>query len=94
MTITTKKTNAMPPAVDRDKLMIEAFRADPDYADLYLKTALEEINEEGGLGGFLIALRRVLEARVGLPRRQKKRGWRVKVFTVRYLRRGIRRLRR
>ena len=72
MTAATKKMETIAPAVDRDKLMIEAFRADPDYADLYLKTALEE----------------------GLPRRRKKRGWRVKVFTVRYLKRGTRRLRR
>lgn len=62
------------PAVDRDKLMIEELRADPDYAELYLKTALEEINEEGGLGGFLIALRRVLEARGGISEAAKKTG--------------------
>lgn len=74
MTAATKKVGAIAPAVDRDKLMIETFRADPDYADLYLKTALEEINEEGGLGGFLIALRRVLEARGGITEAAKKTG--------------------
>lgn len=62
------------PAIDRDKLMVEELRADPDYADLYLKTALEEINEPGGLGGFLIALRRVLEARGGLTEAARKSG--------------------
>lgn len=69
-----RETAAIAPAVDRDKLMIEEFRADPDYADLYLKTALEDINEEGGLGGFLIALRRVLEARGGITNAAKETG--------------------
>jgi probable addiction module antidote protein len=79
MTVASKKETAnkavsIAPAVDRDKLMIEELRADPDYAELYLKTALEEINEEGGLGGFLIALRRVLEARGGISEAAKKTG--------------------
>lgn len=43
--------------------MIEELRADPDYANAYLANALEEINESGGLGGFLVALRQVIEAR-------------------------------
>lgn len=68
------KTEHKPAAVDRDKLMVEELRADPDYADLYLKTALEEINEPGGLGGFLIALRRVLEARGGIAEAANKTG--------------------
>lgn len=63
MSFNEASNNEHAPAVERDKLMIEELRADPDYADLYLKTALEDINEPGGLGGFLIALRRVLEAR-------------------------------
>lgn len=71
---TANKAVAIAPAVDRDKLMIEELRADPDYAELYLKTALEEINEEGGLGGFLIALRRVLEARGGISEAARKTG--------------------
>lgn len=69
-----RKAAVTSPAVDRDKLMIEELRADPDYADIYLKTALEEINEEGGLGGFLIALRRVIEARGGITEASKKTG--------------------
>ncbi|SAF71666.1 helix-turn-helix domain-containing transcriptional regulator [Enterobacter kobei] len=56
-------TGTIAPAVDRDILLIEELRTDPDYAELYLKASLEKINEEDGLGGFLIALRRVLEAR-------------------------------
>lgn len=37
-----------------DAAMIEELRADPDYANAYLANALEEINEPGGLGGFLL----------------------------------------
>ena len=77
MTVSAHKKaghEAHAPAVDRDKLMIEELRADPDYADLYLKTALEDINEPGGLAGFLIALRRVLEARGGITEAAKKSG--------------------
>lgn len=81
MTVTAKKEAAgkaakieYAPAVERDKLMIEELRADPDYAVVYLRTALEDINEEGGLGGFLIALRRVIEARGGITEASKKTG--------------------
>ncbi|EKR7713537.1 DNA-binding protein, partial [Salmonella enterica] len=50
----TKKAD-YPAAVDHNTAMIEELRADPEYADAYLATALEEINEPGGLGGFLVA---------------------------------------
>lgn len=52
-------------SVDHNAAMIEELRADPDYANAYLANALEEINEPGGLGGFLVALRQVIEARRG-----------------------------
>ncbi|MRT56594.1 DNA-binding protein [Enterobacteriaceae bacterium RIT693] len=60
--------------VDHNEAMIEELRADPVYAELYLKTALEEINEPGGLGGFLVALRQVIEARGGIAEAAKKSG--------------------
>lgn len=66
--------SATAPAVDRNNIMIEELRADPEYADIYLRTALEDINQEGGLGGFLIALRRVLEARGGIAEAAQKTG--------------------
>jgi len=69
-----KRGEKKAPAVDRDKLMIEELRTDPDYAELYLKTALEEIQEPGGTEGFLVALRRVLEARGGLTEAARKTG--------------------
>lgn len=36
--------------------------------------SLADINEEGGLGGFLIALRRLIEARGGIAETSKKTG--------------------
>lgn len=60
--------NDYPAAVDHNAAMIEELRADPDYANAYLANALEEINEPGGLGGFLVALRQVIEARGGGPK--------------------------
>lgn len=61
--MTTTKKSDYPAAVDHNTAMIEELRANPDYADAYLANALDEINEPGGLGGFLVALRQVVEAR-------------------------------
>lgn len=55
-----------PAAVDHNAAMIEELRADPDYANACLANALEEINEPGGAGGFLVALRQVIKARGGI----------------------------
>lgn len=66
--------NDYPAAVDHNDAMIEELFADPDYANAYLANALEEINESGGLGGFLVALRQVIEARGGISEAAKKSG--------------------
>ncbi|EAO9412381.1 DNA-binding protein [Salmonella enterica] len=66
--------NDYPAAVDHNAAMIKEPRADPDYANAYLVNALEEINEPGGLGGFLVALRQVIEARGGGAEAAKKSG--------------------
>jgi len=66
--------NDYPAAVDHNATMIEELRADPDYANAYLANALEEINESGGLGGFLVALRQIIEARGGISEAAKKSG--------------------
>lgn len=66
--------NDYPAAVDHNAAMIEELSADPDYANAYLANALEEINESGGLGGFLVALRQVIEARGGISEAAKKSG--------------------
>ncbi|EDQ1914854.1 DNA-binding protein [Salmonella enterica] len=68
------KQKNYPAAVDHNAAMIEELRADPDYANAYLANALEEINEPGGLGGFLVALRQVIEARGGISEAAKKSG--------------------
>lgn len=60
--MTTTKKSDYPAAVDHNAAMIEELRANPDYADAYLANALDEINEPGGLGGFLVALHQVVEA--------------------------------
>ncbi|WP_435929448.1 DNA-binding protein [Dryocola sp. BD613] len=54
--------------------MIEELRADPAYAEIYLQTALDEIYEDGGIAAFLIALRRVIEARGDVGEISKKSG--------------------
>lgn len=63
-----------PAAIDHNAAMIEELRADPEYADAYLSNALEDINEPGGLGGFLVALRQVIDARGGITEAAKKSG--------------------
>ncbi|ELH8141164.1 helix-turn-helix domain-containing protein [Salmonella enterica] len=63
-----------PAAIDHNAAMIEELRADPEYANAYLANALEEINEPGGLGGFLVALRQAIEARGGISEAAKKSG--------------------
>ncbi|WP_145534303.1 DNA-binding protein [Yersinia thracica] len=65
---------AVLPSTSRDVEMIEALRADPAYAEIYLQTALEEIYEIGGIAAFLTALRRVIEARGGVSEISKKSG--------------------
>lgn len=69
----TDKT-VYPAAIDHNASMIEELRADPEYADAYLSNALEDINEPGGLGGFLVALRQVIDARGGITEAAKKSG--------------------
>lgn len=49
-----------------DEAVIEMLRRDEDFALDYLAAALEEIDEEGGAGAFLTAMRRVIEAREGM----------------------------
>lgn len=82
--------NDYPAAVDHNAAMIEELRADPDYANAYLANALEEINEPGGLGGFLVALRQVIEARGGGPKPLKNLALPVRVSTAHYPRTGTR----
>lgn len=60
--------------VSHDDAMVAELRENPDYAEIYLQTALEDIYEEGGIAAFLIALRRVVEARGGISEISHKSG--------------------
>jgi probable addiction module antidote protein len=57
-----------------DDAVIEMIRNDPEFAQAYLHTALEELDEEGGEAGFLTALRHVVEARGGMGLVSEKTG--------------------
>ncbi|GGY10264.1 DNA-binding prophage protein [Litchfieldella qijiaojingensis] len=49
-----------------DDAVIEMLRSDPSMATDYLRTAFDELDEEGGEAAFLMALRHVVEAQGGM----------------------------
>lgn len=49
-----------------DDAVIEMLCKDPDMAVDYLRTAFDELDQEGGESAFLMALRHVVEARGGM----------------------------
>jgi probable addiction module antidote protein len=59
-----------------DETVVEMLREDPAFADEYLATAMEEVDQAGGRQALLAALRHVAEAqgmalvaeRAGIPR--------------------------
>ncbi|GBU14715.1 DNA-binding prophage protein [Polaromonas sp.] len=59
-----------------DETVVEMLKADPEMADVYLATALEEANLTGGQFALLAALRHITEAqgmaavaeKAGMPR--------------------------
>jgi len=59
-----------------DDAVVELLRAEPAFADEYLSTALDEVNQAGGREALLAALRHIAEAqgmatvadRAGIPR--------------------------
>lgn len=59
-----------------DETVVELLKADPGLADVYLSTALDEVNLPGGQAALLAALRQIAEAqgmatvaaRAGMPR--------------------------
>lgn len=65
MTIITQSTT-FEKAISHDDAMVAELRESPEYAEIYLQTALEDIYEEGGIAAFLTALHRVVEARGGV----------------------------
>lgn len=61
-------------AIDHDAAVIAMIRENPEFAEVYLYTALEELYEEGGVGAFLTALRHVVNARGGIGAIAEKSG--------------------
>lgn len=53
-------------SVSHHDAVVQMLRENPQDAQLYLQVALEEIYEEQSVGAFMIALRRVIEARGGI----------------------------
>ncbi|GAB7532334.1 putative addiction module antidote protein [Pseudomonas sp. 3A(2025)] len=49
-----------------EESVLEMLRDDEAFAIEYLSVALEEIDEEGGEDTFLVAIRRLIEARGGM----------------------------
>jgi len=64
----------IPAGIDHYEAMVAELREDPEYAEVYIQTALEEIYEPGGVSAFLIALRQVIEARGGIADIAQKSG--------------------
>lgn len=56
-----------------DETVVEMLKADPEMADVYLATALEEVNLPGGQFALLAALRHIAEAQ-GMAKVAQKAG--------------------
>ena len=56
-----------------DEAVVEILKADPEMADVYLATALEEVNLPGGQFALLAALRHIAESQ-GMAAVAKKAG--------------------
>ncbi|HEI8573410.1 TPA: putative addiction module antidote protein [Morganella morganii] len=57
-----------------DDAMVEILKKDPEFALAYLHQAFLDIDEDGGQGAFLMALRHVIEARGGMASVAQKAG--------------------
>lgn len=68
------KRKALVGVVSDDEETIDMIRRDPEFGMLYLRTALAEIDEPGGVAIFLTVLRRVIEARGGMTEVARKAG--------------------
>ena len=70
------KTLQAPVSRAHDEAMVEVLKADPEFADVYLATALEEATLPGGQFALLAALRHIAQAqgmavvaeKAGMPR--------------------------
>ncbi|WP_163004108.1 addiction module antidote protein [Pseudomonas viridiflava] len=57
-----------------DESVLDILREDEAFAIEYLSVALEEIDEDGGEDAFLVAIRRLIEARGGMGNLSKNTG--------------------
>jgi len=70
------KTLQPPTSRSHDAVVVDLLKQDPEFASVYLATALEESGQPGGQQALLAALRHVAEAqgmaavaqRAGMPR--------------------------
>jgi probable addiction module antidote protein len=73
---TALKAHKAPASRPHDEAMVEMLKADPELADVYLATALEEATLPGGQFALLAALRHIAQAqgmavvaeKAGIPR--------------------------
>jgi len=59
---------------NHDDAVVQMLRNDREFAQAYLHAAFEELNEDGGEEGFLMALRHIVEARGGMASIADKTG--------------------
>jgi hypothetical protein len=77
----SKKAN-----VSHDEWMIEELRSGKTFAAEYLHQAMADMNDAEGRGTALPALRRLAEAHGAVwPKWQRKRAYKEKACTVRFL---------
>ena len=62
-----------PRHVSHDEVLVDMLKADPEMADVYLATALEEADLPGGQFALVAALRHIAEAQ-GMARVAEKAG--------------------
>lgn len=68
----TKPLKTKPLIDDWREIIMEDFRRDPKEAEVYLKLALQEYEEDGDTEALLLALRTVAEAQGGVGTLAKK----------------------
>lgn len=56
------KTSISPASRPHDAAVVDMLKADPEFADVYLAAALEEVDQPGGQQVLLAALRQIAEA--------------------------------
>ena len=74
-----------PRHVSHDEVVVDVLKADPEIAEVYLATALEEADLPGGQFALLAALRcATLPKRKGWPAWPRKQACRAKAFTAHF----------